>query len=461
MPQLRLERGGPTGTAEPTTAPTTASGADIGNAPTVPYRRLKPGPGRSAAEVTSHQRARIDRAMVEVVVDRGYGRATVREIARVAGISTRAFYEHYSGKEECFLRAHRRSAQGLLRAVGALGETGSRDDRLPAVVDTIFEEWGNDRKVTRFLLVGPYGAGSAALNQLRLVDRSLGARLVRCLDHSAGKGGGPVGLIANGIAVGFTTTMRSMMLDDDEGPPGSELRQELTEWALSCSCSSSELEVLEAAEMSAEHESPANNAGDRAPSLVGDLALLHSAVVKLAASGEGDLLAPRHICAAAGVSRRSFDLQFSNIDHCLVAAASLKVDLAIERARLVSEPGATPESTAFRRLRALCSQVACDPALAYLCFGDTIESDEWLIRRDRLLTKHVAGLFESAGLISNSMKGLETKASLGAVLGLLRNEVAAGRAARIDRKAPVLGYLLLAPNVGKSSAMKAICEPQR
>jgi hypothetical protein len=109
----------------------------------------------------------------------------------------------------------------------------------------------------------------------------------------------------------------------------------------------------------------------------------------------------------------------------------------------------------------LCGQVASDRALAYLCFGDIVESGEWLARRDQLLKERVAGLFESAGLASFSAKQPETEASLGAVLGLLQNEVAAGRAGSAQRIAPTLAYLALAPTAGGSSAMVAMCEDQK
>jgi hypothetical protein len=64
--------------------------------------KLKPGPGQVASDVERNQRARIHGAMVEIVGERGYRAVTVRELARLAGVSTRAFYEQFEGKEECF-----------------------------------------------------------------------------------------------------------------------------------------------------------------------------------------------------------------------------------------------------------------------------------------------------------------------------------------------------------------------
>ncbi|HET7589657.1 MAG TPA: helix-turn-helix domain-containing protein, partial [Solirubrobacterales bacterium] len=65
-----------------------------------PYGKLSPGPGKPATEVAAHQRARIHSAMVELAADRGYKAVTVRDLARLAGVSSRAFYKHFNGKEE-------------------------------------------------------------------------------------------------------------------------------------------------------------------------------------------------------------------------------------------------------------------------------------------------------------------------------------------------------------------------
>jgi AcrR family transcriptional regulator len=224
--------------------------------------------------------------------------------------------------------------------------------------------------------------------------------------------------------------------------------------------------LQQAAQVSVERKgsscrAPSSSAAGRTFSSGDDLVLLHSAVAKLVETGDHDPPTPRQICAAAGVSRRSFDAHFSSIDECLVAVAIQRVDLALGHAHQVGERDSTPESNAYRRLAVLCDQVASDRALARLCFGDILESGEWLARRDRLLTERVAGLFESAGLASYSVKQPETEASLGAVLGLLQNEVAAGRAGSAQRIAPTLAHLALAPTVGRSSAMVAICQGQR
>lgn len=422
MPQTRLERGGATATESS-------------------FHGLKPGPGRSAAEVTLHQRARIDRAIVEVVAERGYEHATVREIAQVAGVSTRTFYQHYSGKEDCFLRVQRRLGRETMRRIGAAAKAGSRDDRLRAATTTILEGWGDDRRDARFLLLGPSGAGRAALRQARLAERALGDELAPLLGHSECGGNGSARLIARGIVAGLAAAARSATLGDRDGVR-TQRRDALARWALSCS---SPLPLLQAPS-TAVRTRPSGAEDPAVPSPGGDADLLLAAAAKLAAAGKYGQLVPRDICAAAGLSRSSFGRCFLGVGDCLATAASRRFEVAVERARLAGAVGSSQADVALRSMAGLCSQIAGDRALASLCFGDLIESGEWSLRRDRSLAASAVGLLEGIGWASKPPAGLEAEATLGALLGLLRGESAGGRpCGGIRRMAPVLAYLALAP----------------
>ena len=69
-------------------------------------RKLPPGPGRPAKQVAAHQLARILAATTGIVAEQGYGALKVREVVGYAEVSTRAFYEHFSSKEDCFLQTY-------------------------------------------------------------------------------------------------------------------------------------------------------------------------------------------------------------------------------------------------------------------------------------------------------------------------------------------------------------------
>jgi AcrR family transcriptional regulator len=78
--------------------------------------RLPRGPHRlPPARVRAAQRERLVRAALFTVADLGYGPTTVREIVRRAGVSLKAFYEHFDDKRDCVLTAIGESMQVLPR----------------------------------------------------------------------------------------------------------------------------------------------------------------------------------------------------------------------------------------------------------------------------------------------------------------------------------------------------------
>ena len=69
--------------------------------------RLPKGPhGLSRKQVRASQRQRILDAVLDVVGEHGYGRATVTHVTAAAGISRTTFYEQFRNKQEAFLTAY-------------------------------------------------------------------------------------------------------------------------------------------------------------------------------------------------------------------------------------------------------------------------------------------------------------------------------------------------------------------
>jgi AcrR family transcriptional regulator len=75
----------------------------------MPAEELGPLPagrhGYSREQVAHHQRERLIAGLAVAVAERGYGAVTIAHITSAARVSRRVFYEHFEGKEECFLAA--------------------------------------------------------------------------------------------------------------------------------------------------------------------------------------------------------------------------------------------------------------------------------------------------------------------------------------------------------------------
>jgi AcrR family transcriptional regulator len=125
---------------------------------------LPRGPHRlPPAKVRRVQRERLVRAALSTVAELGYGSTTVREIVRRAGVSLKAFYEHFEGKQHCLLTAIAESMQVLPRHLGdPAGDTAQ--ERLRSVFRRPLEFFAAEPGVARAFHLELRAAGPEGRN---------------------------------------------------------------------------------------------------------------------------------------------------------------------------------------------------------------------------------------------------------------------------------------------------------
>jgi AcrR family transcriptional regulator len=112
--------------------------------------------GLSREQVADSQRERLLAAVATVCVERGYRRATVTAIVKSAAVSTRVFYENFTGKDEAFLAAFDAVAAHL-------------EDRFAAAAGVAKGDWPGE--VTAVLRVGlDFVAAEPALSRFCLIE---------------------------------------------------------------------------------------------------------------------------------------------------------------------------------------------------------------------------------------------------------------------------------------------------
>lgn len=153
--------------------------------PTTPAR-----PGRPRRYDETEEQALLLDAAFEVIRAKGYAAVTVVDILREAGMSTRAFYRHFTSKEELLHALFRRDAERFADAVAR--RTRAADDGRRAVevwIDEILG-FGLDRpRAQRAAVLGSATAkGALAPNELRHALELLTASLEEAL--AAGRADG-------------------------------------------------------------------------------------------------------------------------------------------------------------------------------------------------------------------------------------------------------------------------------
>jgi AcrR family transcriptional regulator len=369
------------------------------------YEKLKPGPGRSAPKVSSHQRTRIQGAMIEIAAERGYEAVTVRKLAEVAGVSTRSFYEHFGEKEECFLSTYEWLVRRLARRMVRSQEAGRHwRQSLRLGLGTLIHELAAEPKAARLLLVEALVVGPPAAGRIARAEAIFDAVVKADLSQAPAEEMSPP-FAARAIVSGATRVARTRLLEGrvEELP---ELVDELTEWALSYR-GGPDADLLGRA---ATPERPARSEASRQPQLRGERerrrversprdsrALILAAVAKLAADDGYEALSAPRIRATAGVSRKAFDAHFDGVLGCYLAAVEQLSTEALAEAEHEGARAATWPAGLNRAVAVLCERIGRDRAFARLVFVEgTPPGLDGVRLRERLVATAAERLRRSA-----------------------------------------------------------------
>lgn len=127
--------------------------------------------GMARAEVESVQRARILNAAAEAVAAQGYGKVTVTDITRRAGVSTKTFYALFDGKEAAFLAVY----DDLDALIAGDRAGGAPRVRLHAALDVALALLAAAPHLTRMLAMEAVGGGPVILARRNASFRRLAA----------------------------------------------------------------------------------------------------------------------------------------------------------------------------------------------------------------------------------------------------------------------------------------------
>jgi AcrR family transcriptional regulator len=424
------------------------------------YRKLSPGPGKSASDVAAHQRVRIHGAMLEIAAERGYDAVTVRELTQLAGVSTHTFYEHFEDKEECFLATCDLVVRRAARRVSASRKRGREwHEQMWLTFRAMTRELAHESKGARLALVGASAVGPAGLERMRRAGALLEVMAAQGFAR-APDGIAVPPLVVKGIVAGLVRVACARLLDGRERELPS-LAPELMDWTL---CFRSEAaSVLRRPEPRPAPTQPgAGITGDGEAggvawqALEDERALILTATTRLAADDGYRQLSVPGIRAAAGVSRKSVDTHFEDVTDCFLAALELLIRRAVAYAVREGATANTWPAGLHRALVAFCTYVARDPAFARLGFIEVFAPGTPGIEfRTRLIAAVADRLCRSAPARQRPSE-LAAEASVGAALGILHHYIAAGQANQLPRAAPTLSFMMLAPGIGAPAAAEAI-----
>jgi AcrR family transcriptional regulator len=199
----------------------TGASAAAGASPRLPAGRH----GLPREFIEQNQRERIITALVDTVAERGYNAATVAHITKAASVSRRTFYEHFAGKEACFLAAYGMVAGHIRASMRAAAEPfGDWPQQLRAALATMLRFFASEPELARLCMVEPAAAGGEVAARHRAAMQDFVATLKAGRPEHNGERplpeaseeilvGGIASLVVREISAGRTAGLEQLLPD--------------------------------------------------------------------------------------------------------------------------------------------------------------------------------------------------------------------------------------------------------
>ena len=190
--------------------------------------RLPPGRhGLPRDFVVHNQRERLIAGLAEAVAEKGYGGTTIADITRHAAVSRRTFYEHFDGKDECFVAAFDTVTEQLRGRVDAAYQ--AEDDwpaQITAGIEAMLVFLASEPNLARLAIVEALVAGPVVVEHydaavqtfLPYLQAGREGRSKAVLEHLSDSTeealvGGMVSLISRRIIAGKTAELETLLPD--------------------------------------------------------------------------------------------------------------------------------------------------------------------------------------------------------------------------------------------------------
>jgi AcrR family transcriptional regulator len=336
--------------------------------------------GQTPERIASHQKARLEAAMVEAVARHGYAGTTLRELVRLAGVSKTTFYEHFESKQECFLATFDEIITQVTERVGsAYREEGDFRERLVAALTVFMGLVVREPDAAKLAMVESLTLGAAGVAHRERGSEAFEVMIRQSFDRSPAKdevAATTVRAIASGIRGVVYRRLRS---GDVEELPG--LVDELVDWALGYQQPDSEVVKL-AAEAAAEPQTEAVDTEEeeldwkeppdstRSRSELTQRERIVRAVGQLVVENGYETLSIPAISSRAGTSNQTFYEHFSNKREAFLAAFDTSAGEGLIATTKAFEAAGDSPRAVGAGLRAMLEHIAAHELFARLTFFD-------------------------------------------------------------------------------------------
>jgi AcrR family transcriptional regulator len=414
------------------------------SAPTKPiFPRLASGPRKmEAEEVARNQRGRLQGAMVEAVARHGFSDTTLRELVSLAGVSKSTFYEHFTGKQDCFLATFDEIVLDVGGRVDlAFDEPGDLRAKLLAGLTTLLTVIAEEQAAIALVTVESLTLGPVAVPYRERASERLEEALRRAFDESPSTHRASA-LNVRGIAAGIRTCIYHH-LRAGNGAQLPAAAESIVEWTMCFDRPPGEKAQRGIAVARREPQRPQpRDDGEKE----GKRERIVNAATRLGYEKGYEALSIPAISAAAGVSNQTFYDHFPGKQEAFLAGFDLLAEDALRVVAAATE-GETgrPEAVAAG-IRALLDHAADDELFARMAFFDLpMAGPAALDHADRVLGSFVSFLGPAPPPDGKAVPAVILEAIGGGTWGVIQHEIAAGRRRQLPEIAPEIVEFAIVP----------------
>ena len=416
-----------------------------GDADALEEQKLPPGGGRREA-VRREQRRRLFAATVAACARRGYVETSVEDLLELAGLSRGTFYKHFSDKLACFCAMEEEAVSGATdRVAERVAAGGSGDSRAREGLRAVLELCADQPDAARVCLVESYAAGQPGGAPIAAAMQRLVALADESIRAIPGREEMPREMVRAIVGGWYQVIHRHLRELRAAELPG--LDEELWEWAMT-------------------YRPPPRPL--RRPPTRGYVDLGATAPPFAAYSPEQRIIRAfaavvsemgfqattvSNVVAAASISQTTFYQYFADKTD-LLAAALESSGAQMIAASLPSALRAPDPLTAVRvGIEGTCFFLAAERDFAWLRMVEVYSAGPAAIAlRNRSGTQLFETLLDPLEDRLLELPPVALEATVGAVYGVIYNEIMAGRTARLPDVTPLLTYMALAPVAGAERA---------
>ena len=409
--------------------------------------------------VASHQRARLEGAMVEAVARHGFAGTTLRELVGLAGVSKSTFYQHFESKQECFLATFETIiAQVGVQVSAAYREPGDFREKLVRALDVFMSLVVNEPAAAALATVDSLTLGAAGVEHRDKGSAAFEALIQQSFDHSPSQVEVPA-LTVKAIVAGIRAIVyRRLRAGRRQELPGTvEL---LVDWALGYQGKDSETveRACAAAAIPRPAEAPAEDEeqvpwseppdSTRSRMMLTQRERIVRAAGRIVVEKGYEALSIPAISAVAGTSNQTFYENFSNKREAFLGAFELLTQRAFAATTAAFAAEQERPEAIGAAMRAMLEHVAANELFARLAFFDLQTAGPVALDHADNANDAFTYLLEPAAHPTASgdpLLRVLVEAVGGSVWEVVQYEIAQGRTESLPERAPELTRIVLLP----------------